>query len=529
MILEQIAIFIIFLGPLVFFHELGHFLFARLFGVRVEVFSLGFGPKIFKKKKNDTEYAISIIPLGGYVKMFGDDPMKKDEIPEEDRKYSFTHKSKWAKFWIVFGGPLANFILAYFIYFALLVGGEKVPEPKIGLIPQNSQYYQIGFRTADVLVQVNQKEVLGFDDLNLIDSDVDTVIVQRGNSNIKIDVGYPAQKFVNDIMSFPHHFRAPFYINKKGEKFLVSANKIKAKDNSSKENNKFFSLADVDIKSDSIEEYMRLDSNVFYIYPVLDDKISLEFEILEVAKSYNEELMKKGLFPVDLMINSIVMDSPADKSLLKKDDIIFKINGETLYSFSTLRETVQNIKDGESATIEFFRDSKLKEVKLQPEMNKVGDEVVMTIGIYSSVQQSRPRMIESSQKPFGSSILVAFTRTIEGMEKTVMGFVKLITAQASMKNIGGPVAIAKVAADSLSISLSYFFRLMAIISINLGIINLFPIPVLDGGHIMFLILEVVNRGPLSQRKMEIAQQFGVSLLLLLVTVALYNDFSRIFS
>src|SRR5690606_11924274 len=110
---EKILIFVLFLGPLVFFHELGHFLFARLFGVRVEVFSIGFGPKLLKWKWGETEYALSLIPLGGYVKMFGDDPLNKDEIEASERKFSFTHKGKWARSWIVMGGPLANFILAF--------------------------------------------------------------------------------------------------------------------------------------------------------------------------------------------------------------------------------------------------------------------------------------------------------------------------------------------------------------------------------------------------------------------------------
>lgn len=132
MFFEKFVIFILFLGPLVFFHELGHFLFARLFGVRVEVFSIGFGPKIFKFKKGFTEYAISLIPLGGYVKMFGDDPLVKDEIPVDEREYSFTFKGKWARFWIVMGGPLANFIMAYFIFFFLLMIGERIPEIRMG-------------------------------------------------------------------------------------------------------------------------------------------------------------------------------------------------------------------------------------------------------------------------------------------------------------------------------------------------------------------------------------------------------------
>ena len=114
--LEMIPYFIIILFPLVFFHELGHFFFARLFGVRVEVFSIGFGKKLYSWKIGDTEYVLSLIPLGGYVKMYGDDPLAKDSIPEDQRKYSFNFKGKWARFWIVFGGPLANFVFSYFIF-----------------------------------------------------------------------------------------------------------------------------------------------------------------------------------------------------------------------------------------------------------------------------------------------------------------------------------------------------------------------------------------------------------------------------
>ncbi len=119
--IQGIGIFILFLFPLVLVHELGHFFFARLFGVRVEVFSIGFGPKLFKFVKGGTQYAVSLIPLGGYIKMFGDDPFKKDEISEEERQYSFNHKGKWARFWIIFGGPLTNLIFAFMLFFILLL------------------------------------------------------------------------------------------------------------------------------------------------------------------------------------------------------------------------------------------------------------------------------------------------------------------------------------------------------------------------------------------------------------------------
>src|SRR5690606_3251691 len=186
--LEKILIFVIFLGPLIFFHELGHFFFARLFGVRVEVFSIGFGPKILKYFHKGTEYAISIIPLGGYVKMFGDDPFAETPLTEEEKKVAFNHKSKFARFWIVFGGPLANLILAYFLYVGLLAGGEKVPETKVGVVTEKSVLYEKGLKTGDVLVGINNDKVTSFDDLNISGSTVEKITVRRNEAEVNLPI-----------------------------------------------------------------------------------------------------------------------------------------------------------------------------------------------------------------------------------------------------------------------------------------------------------------------------------------------------
>ena len=140
----------------------------------------------------------------------------------------------------------------------------------------------------------------------------------------------------------------------------------------------------------------------------------------------------------------------------------------------------------------------------------------------------RGNLIQTKSKGVFASIPLAVERTIDSIKKTIDGFVKLITNQVSLKAIGGPLSIGKVAHDSFQMSLSYFFQLMALISVNLGVINLFPIPVLDGGHIMFIGFEILNRGPLSRRKMEFAQKVGLSLLLVLMFGAIFNDITRFF-
>jgi regulator of sigma E protease len=166
--------------------------------------------------------------------------------------------------------------------------------------------------------------------------------------------------------------------------------------------------------------------------------------------------------------------------------------------------------------------------KVIPEVKEVDKKKTKLIGIESGVEYVQPKLIIAKADNFGVALVTAFQRTWDGIVKTFSGYKKLITREVSLNNIGGPLAIGKVASDSLNISFSMFFRLMAIISINLGVINLFPIPVLDGGHIMFLIFETFNGGPLSRKKLEIAQRFGVSVLFLLIFVALFNDITRLF-
>ena len=515
--LEKILIFVIFLGPLIFFHELGHFFFARLFGVRVEVFSIGFGPKIFKYLHKGTEYAISIIPLGGYVKMFGDDPFSEAPLTDEEKKVAFNHKTKFARFWIVFGGPLANLLLAYFLYVGLLASGEKVPETKVGVVTEKSVLYGKGLRTGDVLVGINDEKILSFDDFNIKGSTVEKVTVQRNDQKMDLTVGMELEPFINEFVNIVSIVKKPIFINKKGEKFYVSL------------------VPKPTDLNDSLEE---INSNFkgkayLYNYTQNDDAIALdmasESEITsDQSQSLTDFLAKLEFYPIDLAVKNIVMGSPSDKAGIKKGDILTHVNGVALKSFEELRSSLQSMEDGKEVTVTVVASGEIANKKLVPEVKEIDKKKTKLIGIESAVEYVQPKLIIAKADSFGEAVTGAFARTWDGIVKTFSGYKKLITREVSLNNIGGPLAIGKVASDSLNISLSMFFRLMAIISINLGVINLFPIPVLDGGHIMFLIFEAVNGGPLSRRKLEIAQRFGISVLFFLIFVALFNDITRLF-
>ena len=524
MFLEKVLIFIVFLAPLVFFHELGHFLFARLFGVRVEVFSIGFGPKLFKKKWGDTEYAISAIPLGGYVKMFGDDPFSKDDIPKSERTKSFTHQGKWARFWIVMGGPLANFILAFFIFFSLLIVGERIPEIKIGALTTNSPLYVNGLRTGDVLVKVNNNEVYNPSDL-MVDGNtaVTNLTIKRSDVTMSLPVNFQGDDFFEEVLKSPPFLRKPYLVDSSANRFVVSAVK-----------------GQVEFKH-SIEELANLPNiKELYLYPIVkgedlaSDAVKVDIAAEKVIpvnyidiKSMLVALDALGFRTIDLMVRSVNMGSPADKVGIKSDDVFVSLEGEKVFSFEELRTKLQTIPKA-SVAVEVFSQGALKKIVVTPEVTTQEGKSVKLLGVYSFIEVLKTNFVMTKSKGFFSSTTVAISRTWDSMKKTLDGFVKLLTNQVSLKSIGGPLAIGKVAHDSFQTSLSYFFQLMALISVNLGVINLFPIPVLDGGHIMFIALEIINRGPLSRRKMEIAQQVGLSVLLMLMVGAIFNDVTRFF-
>ena len=524
MLLEKIAIFILFLGPLVFFHELGHFLFARLFGVRVEVFSIGFGPKLFKKKYGDTEYAISIVPLGGYVKMFGDDPFNKDDVPEDQRQFSFTHQGKFARFWIVIGGPLANFILAFFIFFSLLILGERVPEIKMGSVPSDSILYTSGLRSGDVLMKINDSEVYNPTDLMVEGkSEIKNITVKRGEQNVSLPVDFKGDKFFEEVMKYPPFLRKPFLIDSSSHRYILSFEKDK-----------------INLK-DSIEEMSnRTSVKVAYLYPVLADQ-DVSADIVKVDLKAGKELAlnftdlkslllnfeSQGLRTIDLMVRSVNMNSPADKVGIHENDVFISLEGQKVYSFEELRTRLQTYEK-KDVVVEVWTKGETKKLTITPEVTQQDGKTLHLLGVYSYIEAQKVNFIHMKSKGLFGSIKYSSLRTWDSVKKTVDGFVKLLTNQVSLKSIGGPLAIGKVAHDSFNTSLSYFFQLMALISVNLGVINLFPIPVLDGGHIMFIALEIINGGPLSRRKMEIAQQVGLSILLMLMVGAIFNDVSRFF-
>ena len=520
----KVIIFILFLGPLVFFHELGHYLFARLFGVRVEVFSIGFGPKLFKWKPGETEYTLSLIPLGGYVKMFGDNILERDQVPPSEREHSFNHKGKWPRFWIVMGGPLANFILTWFIFFGLTFFGETTPEIRLGLVSPKSFFYSQGLRSGDVIRKVDDTVISHPSDLPTPgDGPIRRVEVLRLGKVMGVEVDFLAAKFFEEFQRHPPFLRKPLVVNAEGERLVLSLHPDKVDEKMSLAELGHYRGGGKNIHFFKMEEAREGKPSVVAPAPAL----SLTSDTSEL-EGFLEWLAGHQMRPVELVVDSVQENGAAAGAGIRKGDVIVSFNDKGIHAFSQLRESLKAYP-GDTVRLGIWRGGELKHFDLKPKIEEIDGEKIKLVGVVSAMEYLKLNLVKLEGRGLAHSFVAAFGRTGDAMRKIVEGVKKIFVGDISLKQIGGPVRIGKVASDSFNTSISYFFQIMAFISINLGIINLFPVPVLDGGHIMFIFLEAINRKPLSRRKMEIAQQIGLSLLVFLMVGALFNDFSWILS
>ena len=429
-------------------------------------------------------------------------------------------------FGLLWGGPLANFVLAYFIFWFLFISGEKLPEMRIGIVPETSVFYSLGLRSGDVVKKINGTKVFGPTDVVLEEDDlIKTVTVQRWEATHTFTVGKAKEDFFKEFVKYTPALRRPIVINPQGQLAALSFNPQKVNWEISYEEilEKSKKMAEVyifSIKQDKNSTFGYVAENFFF------EKVSWNSQTQNIS-DLNKALSVKNYRSLDLKVESAQADSPADKAGLKKGDIVWGLNDIPVYSFDQLRQNLQ-ASPKEEIVLNYWREGKNVRTKIKPKIQKEGEKTIKLIGIYSGGEFLNLRLVATD--PINPLIALpkALKRTWQTIVKTIDSFRKLLVAEVSLKTIGGPLSIGKVASDSFQTSISYFFQLMALISVNLGVLNLLPIPILDGGHIMFILLELVNRGPISQRKMEIAQQVGLSILLILMLGAIFNDFGRLF-
>lgn len=445
--------FIFLLIILIFVHELGHFLAAKLLKVRVERFSLGFPPKIWSKTVGETEYQICWVPLGGYVNLLGEKP--DAEVKPEDQKASFSHKPGWAKAIIVFAGPFFNIVFAFLaLWFLSWVVGVQHVAPVAGPLAADSPAYVAGVRTGDVITEVDGQKIRYYDEIE--------DALKAGGDRVRLGIERAGQTMTFEI--------AP-----------------KLKDGTS----------------------------------LLGDPISWR-DIGLTARTRP-------------LIGQVLPGKPGEAAGLEEGDLVLSINGQSIGDWRELVAMVQGPED-----------QRALEIPPPPEplsivVSRNGEKITVTATPVAEARQDLSgktlytNMLGIAVKP---DLLVEpvglFRAMVNGasdtwstVELTFLSIYKIFQAKISAKVMGGPIMIAEVAGRSFRNGLAEFISLMALISVNLAIINLVPLPILDGGQLLIFAIEGVRRQPLSQKIKEYSQIAGVTALLALMALVFYNDISRL--
>ena len=534
--------FILLLGVLVFVHELGHFLVARLCGVKVEVFSLGFGKKLLQYKRGDTNYCLSLIPLGGYVKMFGEQP-GDTTIPEELKAVSFTHKTVLQRIAIVLAGPLMNLFFAIFVFgFVAYMGEEKRPAA-VGDLNHSSEAYQSGLRPGDRILKVSGQTVKTWDD---VQSQLDKKIGQNAEMEILLPNG-ESKSITAPVTSMENP--NPLANSKvagtiTGLDYLSKSSVVAVTEGS------LFSSVGLKtgdqvktINGKDIRFWRDLESAFTEIGPgeqaSLDvERLSQESEKPEILsvnfiKPDKNQLSEVGIESPELYLAHVFPNSPAQQAGLQVGDRLLTLNGNTLKDWDQVLNLIKSYDDTTGAinlTVSRLGEEKKFEIlpKKTSHMTQTGkEEKRFTIGISPMLSLTTEKSVIVKADGISEALVKGSIKSYDFTVMTLLSFVRLIQGEISPKNVGGVISIGTAASESFKAGTNYFLQMMGIISISLFVLNLLPVPVLDGGHLVFYTVELIKGSPLSLKKMEMAQQVGIVLLMSLMLFALYNDFSRL--
>jgi regulator of sigma E protease len=426
-VVSNIGVAMLVLGIIIVIHELGHFLVAKFFKIKVETFSVGFGPRLFGFRKGDTDYRISAFPLGGYVKMAGDTP--SDSLTGE--AYEFLSKPKWQRFLVAAAGPAMNIFLAIALIAGLYIYGTDVPEFLVGqavinVVEPGSPADQAGIKPGDQIVFFDGVDKPDWQDVQ------NTVITSPGRS-------------------------LPIVIERAGQR--------------------------------------------------------MEFTLTPVKKG-REEAGDVGMFPsYRQLVQDVQPNSPAKTAGVQAGDEIIRVNGIDIRSSGrTLQQTIQQITQ-ESFPITVLRGEKEIDLQVAP-MMKDGRKMIgiglqypsvhIKLGPLAAIQKS----IESNKE---NAVLIF----------QVLG--RLVKREASVKQLDGPISIINYSGQAYQAGFVTLFTFMALISLNLGILNIMPIPILDGGVMLLLLIESLLGRDLSLRMKERIVQASVVFILMIMVIVLYND------
>lgn len=442
--------FLVTLAILIVVHEYGHFKVARLAGVRVLRFSVGFGPVIASRTdRHGTEWSLSAFPLGGYVRMLDE---REAEVPPEQLGQSFNRMPLGRRAAIVAAGPIANFLLAIALFWGLNLTGIPVLKPILGAPEPNTAAAHAGIQAGETVLAVNGEKPESWQDLHLL-------ALKHGfrEDQLQLETSDGAGHYAHRNLMIP-------------------------------ERNEAFEQSPLETLG-----------------------------------------LKRHLPPVDPILGEVAADSVADRAGLRGGDRILSINGQPMEKWEQVVERIRASADS-PLRLEVARAGQTRTVDLTPTAVEHNGQTIGRIGVAAHID---PAVMDSlrgiAQYGPWDSFTRALSRTWELSVFSLEMMGRMVMGQASLKNLSGPITIADYAGQSAESGATSFIAFLALISLSLGVLNLLPVPLLDGGHLLYYLAEFFTGRPVSERTQEVGQKIGISLLAVLMFFALYNDLQRLFA
>jgi regulator of sigma E protease len=444
-LLHTIVAFIVALGVLIVVHEYGHYLVARLCGVKVLRFSVGFGRSLFVKRtgKDQTEWVIAAIPFGGYVKMLDE---REGPVAPQEAARAFNRQSVWKRFLIVLAGPLFNFAFAILLYTGLFMNGVPEATPLVGEPPAGTAAAAAGLRAGDMVRAINGEPIATWQDLRwrVLQAALQRESLQVETLNQRGHIGATTL----DLRNFP---------------------------------------------SDDVEK--------------------------DVLERVGLALYRP---PLEAVIGKVEA-GPGQRAGLLPGDLITHIDGAPIKSWGEMVKTIQQSPE-KPLSFGIARDGRALSVQVTPESVRSGGKTIGRVGV--GARDIEKFYLQVSYGP-AASLAKAVGKTYEISVFSLKMLGRMLLGELSWKHLSGPVTIADFAGQSASLGWVSYLTFLALISISLGVLNLLPIPLLDGGHLMYYLVEIAKGKPVSERAMELGQRVGLALLLVMMAFAFYNDLNRL--
>ena len=451
-LLHTIAAFVVALGALIIVHEYGHYLVARVCGIKVLRFSIGFGTPLWKRRlgRDGTEWVVAVVPLGGYVKMLDE---REGEVAQHELGRAFNRQGVWRRYAVVIAGPLANFLFAILLYWMLFMQGVQEARPVLAQPLPNTPAASAGFQSGETIRAINGEPVTSW-------QDVRWRMLQLALERAQVRV---------EVLS----------------------------------------------SSDQLD-WRTIDLSPF-------DAEQLEGDTLALI---GLKLYRPQISPV---IGQIVPGSVAEQAGLAVGDRILAANAKPILSWDELVEQVRK-HPGRELRLTFQRGDERRELALVPEAAQQNGSAIGRIGAAAKLdREAMDKLVTVVRYGTASALVKAVEKTWDTSVFSLRMLGRMLIGQVSWKNLSGPVTIADYAGQSAQLGIVSYLNFLALISISLGVLNLLPIPLLDGGHLMYYTVEIFKGSPVSDRTMEVGQKLGLALLLVLMAFAFYNDINRLIS